>query len=139
RAGGGDARGDSAEPAGAGGLSQDMSAADTPEPLVSVEDIHTYYGKSHILDGVSLRVGAGGGVGLLGGNGVGKSTTLKTIMGLVSPERGRIVFAGKSIEGVPAHRVGRRRGGFGSRGPGDFPPLPRLGNLRTAPDPPGGA
>jgi ABC-type Mn2+/Zn2+ transport system ATPase subunit len=51
------------------------------EPLVTVEDVHTYYGKSHILHGVSLNVGRGEVVGLLGRNGVGKSTTLKTIMG----------------------------------------------------------
>ena len=58
-------------------------------PLVEVEDLHTYYGKSHILDGVSLTVGRGEVVGLLGRNGVGKSTTLKTIMGIVNPARGQ--------------------------------------------------
>ena len=85
----GDAGGNPAESAGAGGLSQDMSAAaDSAEPLVQVEDIHTYYGKSHILHGVSLEVGAGEVVGLLGRNGVGKSTTLKAIMGLVQPSQG---------------------------------------------------
>ncbi len=61
-----------------------MNVAGTnSQPLVSVTDLHTYYGKSHILDGVSLTVGYGEVVGLLGRNGVGKSTTLKTIMGLV--------------------------------------------------------
>ena len=55
------------------------------EPLISVEGVHTYYGKSHILNGVSLEVGRGEVVGLIGRNGVGKSTTLKTIMGLVQP------------------------------------------------------
>jgi branched-chain amino acid transport system ATP-binding protein len=71
-----------------------MSAAEThSEPLVAVEDIHTYYGKSHILHGVSLNVGHGEVVGLLGRNGVGKSTTLKTIMGLVNPHQGRILLA----------------------------------------------
>ena len=64
-----------------------MSAADDSVPLVLVEDVHTYYGKSHILHGVTLKVGAGEVVGLLGRNGVGKSTTLKTIMGLVRPSR----------------------------------------------------
>ena len=53
--------------------------------LVEVEGLHTYYGKSHILHGISLNVGPGEVVGLLGRNGVGKSTTLKTIMGLVRP------------------------------------------------------
>jgi branched-chain amino acid transport system ATP-binding protein len=75
--------------------------------LVDVEDIHTYYGKSHVLHGVSLSVGRGEVVGLLGRNGVGKSTTLKTIMGLVNPSRGRVRFEGNPITGLPAHRVAR--------------------------------
>jgi branched-chain amino acid transport system ATP-binding protein len=83
-----------------------MSASDN-SVLVEVDDIHTYYGKSHILHGVSLRVGRGEVVGLLGRNGVGKSTTLKTIMGLVSPSRGRVRFEGNAITGLPAHRVAR--------------------------------
>jgi len=62
--------------------------------LVEVEAIHTHYGKSHILDGVSLRVGPGEVVGLLGRNGVGKSTTLKTIMGLVQASDGKVLFNG---------------------------------------------
>jgi branched-chain amino acid transport system ATP-binding protein len=77
------------------------------EPLVEVEDLHTYYGKSHILDGVSLTVGRGEVVGLLGRNGVGKSTTLKTIMGIVNPSRGKVLFEDKPITGVPAHRLAR--------------------------------
>ena len=76
-------------------------------PLVEVEDLHTYYGKSHILDGVSLTVGRGEVVGLLGRNGVGKSTTLKTIMGIVNPARGKVLFEDKPITGVPAHRLAR--------------------------------
>jgi branched-chain amino acid transport system ATP-binding protein len=75
--------------------------------LVDVEDIHTYYGKSHILHGVSLCVGRGEVVGLLGRNGVGKSTTLKTIMGLVHPSRGKIRFEGNPITGLAAHRLAR--------------------------------
>ena len=75
--------------------------------LVDVEDIHTYYGKSHVLHGVSLSVGRGEVVGLLGRNGVGKSTTLKTIMGLVNPSRGRVRFEGNPVTGFPAHRLAR--------------------------------
>jgi branched-chain amino acid transport system ATP-binding protein len=77
------------------------------DPLVHVEDIHTYYGKSHILHGVSLQVGRGEVVALLGRNGVGKSTTLKTIMGLVHPSRGKVLFEGSAVTGLPAHRLAR--------------------------------
>jgi branched-chain amino acid transport system ATP-binding protein len=76
-------------------------------PLVEVEDLHTYYGKSHILDGISLTVGRGEVVGLLGRNGVGKSTTLKTIMGIVNPSRGKVLFEDRPITGLPAHRLAR--------------------------------
>ena len=72
------------------------------QPLVLVEDVHTYYGKSHILNGVSLHVDPGEVVGLLGRNGVGKSTTLKTIMGLVQPSQGRVLLNGSVINGLPA-------------------------------------
>src|ERR1700675_2171952 len=75
--------------------------------LLKVEDIHTYYGKSHILDGISLEVGAGEVVGLLGRNGVGKSTTLKAIAGLVHPSAGQVVFEGRPITGLAAHRIAR--------------------------------
>ena len=71
-----------------------------------VEDIHTYYGKSHILQGVSLEVGRGEVVGLLGRNGVGKSTTLKAIDGPGAPEPGRGAVRG------PADRAARRRTGW---------------------------
>ena len=76
-------------------------------PFLKVEDIHTYYGKSHILDGISLEVGSGEVVGLLGRNGVGKSTTLKAIAGLVPPAAGRVWFAGQPISGLPAYRIAR--------------------------------
>jgi branched-chain amino acid transport system ATP-binding protein len=85
-----------------------MSTAAAPDtPLVDVEDVHTYYGKSHILNGVSLKVGRGEVVGLLGRNGVGKSTTLKTIMGLVNPRRGKVLYEGKPVTGLPPDRLAR--------------------------------
>jgi branched-chain amino acid transport system ATP-binding protein len=56
--------------------------------MLTLSDVHTYYGKSHILHGVSLEVGPGEVVGLLGRNGVGKSTTLKSVMGLARPASG---------------------------------------------------
>jgi branched-chain amino acid transport system ATP-binding protein len=75
--------------------------------MLTVDGIHTFYGKSHILHGVSLEVRPGEVVGLLGRNGVGKSTTLKTIMGLVHPSEGRITFDGKDIAGAAPHRLAR--------------------------------
>src|SRR5207244_11490793 len=64
-------------------------------------------GKSHILHGVSLEVGRGEVVGLLGRNGVGKSTTLKAIAGLVHTSAGRVSFEGREITGLAAHRLAR--------------------------------
>jgi branched-chain amino acid transport system ATP-binding protein len=104
------------------------------QPLLQVEDIHTYYGKSHVLHGVSLEVGSGEVVGLLGRNGVGKSTMLKTIMGLVHPTRGSVVFEGGPITQVPAHRVARHGIGYVPEDRRIFPLLTVLENLRTGLD-----
>ena len=85
-----------------------MSALpETAAPLVRVEDVHTYYGKSHILHGVTLHVQPGEVVGLLGRNGVGKSTTLKTIMGLVRLSHGSVLLDGYAISGLPPHKLAR--------------------------------
>jgi branched-chain amino acid transport system ATP-binding protein len=81
------------------------SAATTAQPLIEVEGIHTYYGKSHILHGVTLTVGSGEVVGLLGRNGVGKSTTLKSIIGIVTPTQGRILYEGQSITTTATHKL----------------------------------
>jgi branched-chain amino acid transport system ATP-binding protein len=75
---------------------------------LSVSGIHSYYGKSHILQGVSLEVPEGSVVTLLGRNGAGKSTTLKTIAGLITPREGSVLFHGKNIGGLPAHRVAQQ-------------------------------
>src|ERR1051325_2602407 len=77
------------------------------EPLLKVEGIHSYYGKSHILHGVSLEVGHGEVVGLLGRNGVGKSTSLKAIAGLVRPSQGQTLCEGKPVGGLASHRLAR--------------------------------
>jgi branched-chain amino acid transport system ATP-binding protein len=73
--------------------------------MLRLEEVHTYYGKSHVLHGVSLEVQAGEVVGLLGRNGVGKSTTLKTIAGLVRPARGRVHFQDREVSGLPPYRL----------------------------------
>ena len=106
----------------------------TPEPLVVVEDLHTFYGKSHILHGVSLSVGRGEVVGLLGRNGVGKSTTLKTIMGLVTPSRGKVLFEGKPVTGMPAHKIARLGIAYVPEDRRIFKLLTVMENLRTGLD-----
>jgi len=105
----------------------DISSA----PLVRVDDVHTYYGKSHILHGVSLEVAPGEVVGLLGRNGVGKSTTLKTIMGLVHPSRGSVRLDGNAITGLPPHKLARLGIGYVPEDRRIFRLLTVMENLRT--------
>jgi len=80
--------------------------------MLVLEGVHTFYGESHILQGVSLRVQAGEVVCLLGRNGVGKTTTLRTILGLTPPREGSVVFKGQSLQGRPAYRIARMGIGF---------------------------
>ena len=76
--------------------------------LLELESVDTYYGQIHILQGVNLVVGAGELVCLLGGNASGKSTTLKTILGIVTPRNGAVRFGGEEVTGRPtAHRVAK--------------------------------
>src|SRR6201981_3115067 len=110
------------------------SSALSNGPLVEVEDLHTYYGRSHILHGVSLTVGPGEVVGLLGRNGVGKSTTLKTIMGLVRPSRGVVQLNGIRITGLPPHKVARLGIGYVPEDRRIFRLLTVMENLRTGLD-----
>jgi branched-chain amino acid transport system ATP-binding protein len=105
--------------------------------ILDARDLHTYYGKSHILHGVSVEVGAGEVVGLLGRNGVGKSTTLKTIMGLVRPARGSVVFDGRDVTGLAAHRLARLGLAWVPEDRRIFRSLTVLENLRTGLDRPG--
>src|SRR5262245_29338822 len=75
--------------------------------LLDVDGLHAHYDKSHILHGVSLRIAPGEIVSLLGRNGSGRSTTLKTIMGLVPPTGGRVVLQGRDLAGERAYRIAR--------------------------------
>ncbi|HUK00094.1 MAG TPA: ABC transporter ATP-binding protein [Stellaceae bacterium] len=76
--------------------------------LLEVDAIDTYYGDAHTLFGVSLRVEQHEVVALLGRNGAGKTTALKTIMGVIAPRRGAIRFAGEPIQGLPPYKIARR-------------------------------
>jgi branched-chain amino acid transport system ATP-binding protein len=97
-------------------------------PLLQVRDLHAYYGKSHILQGVNLDVGAGEVVSLLGRNGVGRSTTLKAIMGEVPP-KGAIQFKGEAIAGMPSYRIAQRGLGYVPENRDIFPTLTVRQNL----------
>jgi branched-chain amino acid transport system ATP-binding protein len=99
--------------------------------LLKVEDIHTYYGRSYILQGASLEVRKEEIVALLGRNGAGKTTTLKTIMGLVKPRAGRILFKDGDITRLPAFKVARRGIGYVPQGRHLFPKMTVLENLKT--------
>ena len=77
-------------------------------PLLSVEDLHTYYGEAHILQGVSLRLDEGEVVTLIGRNGAGKTTTLRSIMGIARPSRGRVTLRGDDLTRRPPHEISRR-------------------------------
>ena len=104
--------------------------------MLTLDSVHTFYAKSHILHGVSLEVRPGEVVGLLGRNGVGKSTTLKTIMGLVRPSQGRITFEGRDIAGVPPYRLARMGIAYVPEDRRIFRLLTVLENLRTGLDRP---
>ena len=104
--------------------------------MLALENVHTYYGKSHVLHGVSIEVGPGEVVGLLGRNGVGKSTTLKTIMGLVRPSEGRVQFDGRDIAGLAPHRLAHAGIAYVPEDRRIFRLLTVLENLRTGLDRP---
>ena len=97
-------------------------------PLLEVEDLHAYYGKSHILHGASFSVGEGEIVSLLGRNGVGRSTTVKAIMGDVPP-KGSILFKGEQIAGLKPHQTARKGLGYVPETRDIFPALTVRQNL----------
>ena len=96
--------------------------------MLEVDELHAYYGKSHILQGVSFRVGSGEIVSLLGRNGAGRSTTVKTIMGIVPPV-GAIRFNGERIDGLPPHEIARKGLGYVPEDRAIFPTLTVRENL----------
>lgn len=96
--------------------------------MLEVEELHAYYGKSHILQGVTFDVRAGEIVSLLGRNGAGRSTTIKTIMGEVAPV-GTIRFKGARIDGLKPHEIARRGLGYVPENRDIFPTLSVRENL----------
>lgn len=100
--------------------------------MLELDDVHTYYGESHALQGVTLKLDEGETVCLLGRNGAGKSTTLKSIIGLTPPRRGRVLFEGKEIQRKPAHRIARLGIGLVPEDRRIFPGLSVKENLEVA-------
>ncbi len=105
--------------------------------ILKVNDINTYYGKSHILHGVSLTVGEGEVVTLLGRNGAGKTTTLRSVMGLTPPRAGTVELYGKNVTRWPPHRTARLGVGYVPEGRKIFGHLSVLDNLRVPATRPG--
>ena len=97
--------------------------------MLTLENVHAHYGKSHILQGVNLHVDEGEAVGILGRNGVGKTTTLRSIMGLTPPSRGAVVFDGVRLDQTPPHKISRVGVGYVPQGRLIFPKLSVIDNL----------
>jgi len=102
------------------------------EPLVEAEELHAFYGSSHVLHGVSFRVQRGESVGLMGRNGMGKTTLLRTILGLVRPRIGCVRLRGRDVTAEAPHRIARSGVAYVPEGRGIFPNLSVRENLVMA-------
>jgi len=109
-----------------------VSAGPAPPPVVEASGLHTYYGSSHILHGVDLTIGAGQSVSLMGRNGMGKTTTIRSILGLTPPRRGRVMIHGRDMTGARPYRIARQGIGVVPEGRGIFPTLSVRENLIMA-------
>lgn len=103
-----------------------------PPPLIDARQVHTYYGASHILHGIDFRVGHGETIGLMGRNGMGKSTLLKSLMGLVRPRSGSVWVKGRDLTGRPTYEVAQAGITYVPEGRGIFGNLSVVENLRMA-------
>ncbi|MGH7659973.1 MAG: ABC transporter ATP-binding protein [Vulcanimicrobiaceae bacterium] len=106
--------------------------SDSQAPLLEVDDINTYYGKSHILRGVSLHVNRGETVALLGLNGAGKTTTIRSILGLTPARSGRVRFKGTDITGMSTHHIAKMGIGYVPEGRLMFGALTTMETLQLA-------
>ncbi|SCB17900.1 ABC transporter ATP-binding protein [Rhizobium multihospitium] len=102
-------------------------------PLLDVQGLNAWYGESHILHGVDMQVGEGETITILGRNGVGKTTTLRTIVGIVRARKGKISFAGKDMMQVPLHKTAHQGIGFVPEERGIFSTLSVYENLMLPP------
>jgi branched-chain amino acid transport system ATP-binding protein len=104
----------------------------TDEALLRVVDVHTYYGDSHVLHGVSLSARMGEVTALLGRNGMGKTTLIRSVIGFTPPRAGKVIFRGEEIQAVPSHRIAQRGIGLVAQGRRIFPSLTVEEQLRVA-------
>ena len=102
------------------------------DTLIHAHGIHTYYGASHILRGIDFTVGRGETIGLMGRNGMGKSTLLKSIMGIVPPRKGTVEIKGKPMNGRPTFEVAQMGIAYVPEGRGIFGNLSVVENLKMA-------
>jgi branched-chain amino acid transport system ATP-binding protein len=102
------------------------------EELLTATDIHTFYGRSHVLRGVSLSLGRGETVSLLGRNGMGKTTLINSILGIVPHSSGTLVYEDQDISAVPTHEIAGRGIAYVPEGRGIFPNLSVKENLLVA-------
>ena len=100
--------------------------------LINASDLNTYYGASHILRGINFSVARGETIGLMGRNGMGKSTLLKSLMGLVRPRSGAIAIAGRPMMGRTPYEIARLGMAYVPEGRGIFGNLSVLENLKMA-------
>jgi branched-chain amino acid transport system ATP-binding protein len=101
-------------------------------PLLEATGLHTYYGESHVLHGVSFTIAPGEVVTLMGRNGMGKTTTIRSVIGLTPPRAGDVLVRGKRVTGWPAHRIAREGIALVPEGRGIFPTLSVRENLIVA-------
>ena len=104
----------------------------TDPPILEVAGLHTYYGASHVLHGIDFSIGRGETVSLMGRNGMGKTTTIRSIFGLAPPRRGEIKIDGRTVTGQKPHRIARAGLALVPEGRGIFPNLSVEENLIMA-------
>lgn len=100
--------------------------------LIETKDLHTYYGSSHILHGIDFKINEGESVALMGRNGMGKSTLLRSMLGLVKPRHGQVLVRGDNMTGAEAFRIAMQGIAYVPEGRGIFPNLTVIENLVMA-------
>jgi branched-chain amino acid transport system ATP-binding protein len=103
-----------------------------PEVLLEASELHSYYGASHVLRGVDFAVNEGESVGLMGRNGMGKTTLIRSMLGIVVPRSGTVRVRGYDTKGWPTYRIARHGIAYVPEGRGIFPNLSVLENLQMA-------